>query len=156
MIFPRVNIRRGPSANYSQLTQLEEAGELLQAVGRTASSGWIQICCVGGENGWVSAEVISTDQDIRGLRVVERPPAFVIIQAERLNVRTGPQTVYPSISQVEQGVMFEVVARNERLDWFEVCCIDGETGWLVGASVTVDGDLGSVPIRTELPPTPTP
>ena len=80
----------------------------------------------------------------------------MIIQAELLNIRSGPQIIYPSIDQAEQGTVFEVVARNERLDWFEVCCIEGETGWLVGASVTVDGDLGSIPIRTELPPTPTP
>ena len=156
VVFDRVNVRRGPSANYSTLMQLEDAGEMLQAVGRTANSGWVQICCIEGANGWVSAEVVSADQEIKSLRVVERPPALAIIQAELLNIRSGPQTIYPLLGQAESGTVFEIVARNERLDWFEVCCLDGENGWLVGESVTIDGDLGSVPIRTELPPTPTP
>ena len=147
--FGRVNIRRGPGVGYGTLEQLEEAGQRLQAVGRTEDGTWVQICCVDVGNGWISAEVISPEGDIAALRIAEIPPTLAIIQAELLNVRAGPQTAFNSIGEVALGESFEILARSTRLDWYKICCVNGQEGWVFSDSVTVDGDLESLPVGDE-------
>ena len=149
VLFGRVNVRRGPGVGYGTLEQLEEAGQRLQAVGRTEDNQWVQICCVEAGNGWISAEVISAEGDIATLRLAEIPPTLAIIETELLNVRAGPQVVFNPIGEVGQGETFEILARSERLDWYKICCVDGQEGWVFSGSVTVDGDLESLPISDE-------
>ena len=147
--FPRVNIRRGPSVNFSSLIFLEETGQQFEAIGRTEDSEWVQICCVDAENGWVLADVISAEGNVSALSVADAPPPLAIIEVERLNVRAGPQVAFDSIGEVVQEEAFEILARNQVLDWYKICCVDGQEGWVFSGSVTIDGDLDLLPIGND-------
>lgn len=146
--FARVNVRRGPGINYATLERLGDAGLVLQAVGRSEDGEWVQICCVTAGNGWISADVINTSQNIQALRIAERPPTLAIIEASALNVRSGPQIAFESIGIVEAGESYEIIAQNEVLDWYKICCVDGQTGWVYSESVRVDGDIDAIPVET--------
>ena len=63
------------------------------------------------------------------------PPAFVTC-ARSVNVRSGPGTNHAIISQLAPYEPVEIVGRNEASSWWQVCCFDGEKGW-VAASVTI-------------------
>lgn len=80
-------------------------------------------------------------------------PQLQII-ADAVNVRSGPGTEYALVGAAIQGARFEIVARTEQNDWWEICCIDNTTGWVFGALVEARNTEG-VAEAAELPPLPT-
>ncbi len=80
------------------------------------------------------------------------------------NVRQGPGTNYPVIGSVTQGTNLDVTGKNPAGDWYQVCCVNGEPGWIFADLVQVENpELAAVvqdipappPTPTPLPPTPT-
>lgn len=67
-----VNVRSGPGTNYG-LVGTANLGEAFDITGRNADGSWYQICCVNGQQGWVSAEL--TDEDNEELAPVVDAPA---------------------------------------------------------------------------------
>lgn len=62
-------------------------------------------------------------------------------------MRGGPGPDYPVLGVVLRDEQYAVVGRNNRGDWWQVCCAaDGEAGWLFGELVAVVGDGAAVPI----------
>ncbi|HHW89119.1 MAG TPA: SH3 domain-containing protein [Chloroflexi bacterium] len=59
-----LNVRAAPSTNAAVLGKLSN-GASVALIGRNAASDWWLACCVpgGAENGWVSAQFITTDAD---------------------------------------------------------------------------------------------
>jgi hypothetical protein len=86
-----------------------------------------------------------------------RPALRALVAVPRLNLRGGPGADFPVIAVVESGTTFAITGRNPAGDWWQVCCVNGEAGWLYGESVTVEGDHDNVPIVLLIPtPTTTP
>ncbi len=83
------------------------------------------------------------------------PLPQVIVQAERLNVRTGPSTEYPAITVVEAGSTFDVIGRLNDGTWWQICCVADEPAWVIAAGVELWGLVDLVPV-VEVPPLPTP
>lgn len=79
---------------------------------------------------------------------------YFTIETERANIRSGPATVYPIIAVAEQGQRFEILAQSPKNDWFQICCMEGKSGWIYQDRGTVSGDLGIIPISTPKPPPP--
>ena len=64
--------------------------------------------------------------------------AVGIINGTNVNVRTGPGTNYPSVTQVDKGT--EVTIKDQAFGWYKVLLNDGTTtGWVAGW--LVDGSL---------------
>ncbi|RME63658.1 MAG: SH3 domain-containing protein, partial [Caldilineae bacterium] len=79
------------------------------------------------------------------------------------NVRQGPGTNYPVIGSVNQGMAFDISGKNPAGDWYQFCCVNGETGWIFGQLVRVEHpELVAVaqnipaPPPTATPPPPPP
>lgn len=84
------------------------------------------------------------------------PTPFVVVQAETLNVRSGPGTVYDRIGQVQQGNQLALLARNAAGDWYQVCCVNGQPGWVAADLVQPSSPAEGVPVALKILPTPTP
>jgi hypothetical protein len=78
------------------------------------------------------------------------PQAVIIV--ERLNVRVGPSTLYNVLDVVLIDEQFDIVGRNNAGDWWQICCFNGERGWVFAESVTAVGDTADTPIITNIPP----
>lgn len=80
-------------------------------------------------------------------------PPQIIVLVERLNVRAGPSLVYPSVAVINAGERLNIIGINRSGDWWQVCCVAEQVGWVFGGSVLVEGDTSTVPIVLEIPPT---
>ncbi len=83
-------------------------------------------------------------------------PRVAVDSSNAVNVRSGPSTVYPVVGQVNPGSSLEVTGRNTTGDWWQVCCVAGQTGWISAALVTPpQGDQRDILVAAS-PPTPLP
>ena len=151
-----VNIRNRPGLSESLVIGTVDGGTVLQVVERSADGLWLRVCCVvtGAEAEWVSAEYLEpssaerTNEEAAGVPL-DGEGIVVAVEEALVNIRTGPGTVYPIVSQVAAGDLLRVIGRSEAGDWVEICCIDGATGstWIILSLVTVQqGDVGVAPI----------
>jgi SH3-like domain-containing protein len=85
---------------------------------------------------------------------VDENAIYATIETEKANIRGGPATVYPIINVAEKGQRFQVIARSPKSDWFEICCIQGKSGWVYQDRVKIWGDMNALPISTPTPPPP--
>lgn len=65
-------------------------------------------------------------------------PAATVINANRLNVRSGPGITNTVISSLSGGQMVAVVGRNTAATWIQVVLPDGRTGWSSAAYLSAD------------------
>jgi len=87
--------------------------------------------------------------------------AIVTTGDRRANVRSGPGLDFDVISAADSGTRFQVVAKNEAEDWWQVCCIRGAgdavdeattLAWLSEIVVDIEGDPAEVPVFRPLLP----
>ena len=72
------------------------------------------------------------------------------VSADVANIRSGPGTTFTLVASVIKGDRFEVTARTPAGDWWQLCCVNGQSGWIFGELVSVEaGEL--VAIANELP-----
>jgi uncharacterized protein YraI len=104
------------------------------------------------------ASAVATETAVSTLATTasETPaPPSVVVNVERLNVRSGPSTEYPILLVAEAGATFTVVGSVSARDWWQVCCIEGELAWVVAEAVTFVGNETAVFPATNIPPIPT-
>ena len=76
-----------------------------------------------------------------------------VIQADVLNIRSGPSTAYPSIDRASTGQLYRIVGKNDDNSWWQIT--DGEiTGWVAAAYTDASGPLESLEV-VDVPPPPT-
>lgn len=80
--------------------------------------------------------------------------ANIIVDVVRLNVRLGPNTAYETVGLVDEGTEYDLIGRLRDNSWLQICCINGEAGWVIAEAVLVEGNLNLVPVVTEFPPLP--
>jgi uncharacterized protein YgiM (DUF1202 family) len=122
---------------------------------------------------WAYEATLSADgyQDASAEIVVEQgenefslsltPQVTAQVTAESANLRSGPGTVYDVVGKVNQDDVLPVIGQSEDGAWLAVETQEGQTGWLSGTLVNVQGQLAQVvalappPTPTPIPPTPT-
>ncbi|MEZ4768739.1 MAG: SH3 domain-containing protein [Caldilineales bacterium] len=82
-------------------------------------------------------------------------PMAVVIGDEESNLRAGPGTNYDTVGQVARDTELEIIAKNAAGDWYQVCCVDGQQGWIVARLVEVTGDPNLVQVAANIPAPPT-
>lgn len=83
------------------------------------------------------------------------PKPEVVISNPRVNVRSGPGADFDVLGQVLQGQRLAIVGRDPDGQWWQICCFEGQNGWLAAEVVRAEGPLESVALAADLP-TPTP
>ncbi len=80
--------------------------------------------------------------------------ARAVVTSPQINVRTGPSTDYALAGQVNRGEELTIVGRNDAGDWFQVCCVGGQTVWVAAWLVDTVGPVESVGVVANLAPPP--
>jgi hypothetical protein len=114
-----VNTRQGPGIDYQLATTIRQ-GETYQIVGRNADYSWWLICCVGGQQVWVTSNlvrVIGDATDVQFIQVAPPPPP---------TPTPGPPTATPTITPTPtEEVNFDIELVEEfptspDNDWLKV------------------------------------
>ena len=82
------------------------------------------------------------------------PTPYVEVEAEAVNGRRGPDTVFDQIGEATQGEKLMILAALPDKSWWQVCCISNQPAWVIGSAVTAEGPVQIVP-SVPMPPTPT-
>lgn len=81
----------------------------------------------------------------------------LIITGDAVNVRSGPGTTFETVGAAVKGGNFQLLARNMQGDWWQICCVNGQPGWVFGELATVENAEGVAIVAdapTPVPPTP--
>lgn len=165
-----VAVRAGPGPAFDPIGELVP-GQELSLVARNEDGTWWQVCCVDGQEAWVSAELVApqgaTEQVALAANIPPTPtpsptpvpkPEIVVLNP-RVNIRSGPSTDFDIVGQAEEGSRLEVVGRNQDSNWWQVCCVNGQEGWITADLVRTEGPIEQVALAANLPtatPRPTP
>jgi uncharacterized protein YraI len=79
--------------------------------------------------------------------------ARALIEQDLVNARLGPGIDYGLAGEVTKGQSFEITGKNQQGDWWQVCCVNGQTVWLFGQLVQAE-NTEAVAVITDLPPKP--
>jgi hypothetical protein len=84
--------------------------------------------------------------------------AIGVINSEQVNARRSPD-LNPEgiIRELARGEEFTVVGRSDSDEFWQLCCIDGETFWVFESYVDTDGVVDALPVgdaTATLPPPP--
>lgn len=79
--------------------------------------------------------------------------ARLVINNPTLNVRGGPGTNYGIVGQARNGERYDVTGRNAAGTWYQIN-FNGQTGWVAGQYVIVEGDPNSIQVAANIPPAP--
>lgn len=83
------------------------------------------------------------------------PPAQLSVSADIVNVRQGPGTTYGLVGSAEQGAQLSIIGKNEQGDWWQICCVNGEPGWVFSQLVDAQNTEG-VEVAANIPAAPAP
>ena len=78
----------------------------------------------------------------------------LIITGDAVNVRSGPGTTFETVGAAVKGGNFQLLARNAQGDWWQICCLNGQPGWVFGELATVEHAEGLAVVAEA--PTPVP
>lgn len=78
------------------------------------------------------------------------PKAQLIVNNQTINVRNGPGTAYGLVGSAEANQTFDIVAKNQAGDWWQICCVNGQQGWVFGQLVRVE-NAEAVPVAANIP-----
>lgn len=146
----KINLRGGPSTNYSVLMQLP-AGLKLEVLSQ--QDGWVKVATPKGNVGWVTDDFVKFGGSTAPAKV--NGPVKASVSAGRVNLRKGPNTGFGSYGKMASGTQLEVLARNG--DWFKVRSPRGTVGWVARDLVNISAeDLKRVPVTNDVPALPKP
>ena len=67
-----------------------------------------------------------------------------------VTVYRGPHISYPELQTItDASGSFDLLGRTESGDWWQICCLNGENGWVAAAEVRTEGNTASLPILPE-------
>ncbi len=67
-----------------------------------------------------------------------------------INLRTGPDISYPVLQTIRlTGERYDVVGQLTGGAWWQICCVNGITGWIAIEGIELEGEIADVPV---LPP----
>jgi len=69
-----------------------------------------------------------------------------VVQAQALNVRSGPGVGYRPSTRLVYGQAVALIGRNRNATWLQVRLANGTTGWVSGAFLTSNVRLTTLPI----------
>ena len=75
----------------------------------------------------------------------------LVVEADVLNIRSGPSTAYPIIGRTSAGEVHTIVGKSEAGDWWQIKVGEG-TGWVSGQWTRAAGPLEEVAVVQVAPP----
>ncbi len=149
-----VNVRSGAGLDYVRIGNLESESAA-DVTGRTEDSEWLRID-YNGQEGWVAFFVVTLTGVLDDVPVVEpsadaatevpTPVLLPVVMRYNVNLHEQPALDSGVMDVVPFKATLQADARSdERASWLRVT-YNGEVGWLIAALVSVEGNLGDLPI----------
>ena len=82
------------------------------------------------------------------------PALSAEVTATTLNVRAGPGTSFRRLGSLQRDQRVTVLARNPEGTWLQVCCVDGQQGWVSAEYVKLSQPIGTIAEAVALPSAP--
>lgn len=109
---PIANIRSGPGTKHDILWKVEKYHPFLVI---KKSGAWYRMKDFESDVGWLHKSLLG---DIK----------TVITKKDKCNVRSGPDTSYDIIFNIEKGIPFKVLKLKGK--WIHIQHADGDKGWI--------------------------
>ena len=77
----------------------------------------------------------------------------LIVDIDAVNIRSGPDTAFNLIGSATGGETFPLLAKNAGGDWWQICCVNDQPGWIFGELARVE-NAESVAVAAEIPDPP--
>jgi uncharacterized protein YraI len=138
-----LNVRAGPGSDYPVVDKLT-AGTLLPLYARNKASTWLLVSPYDQQ--WVSAEYITTNENISILPVIYLFGTVEVQENDPLNVRTGPGINYPVVKTLGLGTAVWLYGRNQSATW--VLISPYEKHWVNAAYLNISGNLTNLPVKS--------
>ena len=128
-----LNVRSGPSTSYSKVGKLYK-GESVKISEK--SNGWYKVSTSKGVNGWVSGTYINLgDTNNVGSVSGEIFNSQGNVNADVLNVRSGPSTSYSKVGKLYKGESVKISEKSN--GWYKVSTSKGVNGWVSGTYINL-------------------
>ncbi|MEW6064732.1 MAG: SH3 domain-containing protein [Bacillota bacterium] len=130
-----LNVRSGPGTQHGIAGQVKK-GDRLTVLSQ--SGDWIKVQS-GSTTGWVANWLVSVQAVQNTPAKPAAPPAnsapvpgiqVAVINADNINLRSGPGTQHNVAGQVSRGVRLPVISRSG--DWVQVSRENGSPAWVAG------------------------
>ena len=146
-----VNLRSYPSLA-GEIVGHAKQGEQFQIMAISNDGQWLRVCCPLGSSettrqSWVSTEFMTLEPAHVSAQLVV-PPTTVVTQpiaaaavvavanpavpragavsgtvnSALVNLRSGPDTTYPTVGQVSEQTEVTITGRNAAGTWWQICC----------------------------------
>lgn len=79
--------------------------------------------------------------------------AKLTVNDQVVNVRNGPGTEYGLVGSAEANQTFDIIAKNQAGDWWQICCVNGQQAWIFGQLARTE-NADAVPVAADLPAPP--
>lgn len=80
--------------------------------------------------------------------------ASLTIASDLVNVRGGPGTEFDLVGTAATGETFAIIGSNAARDWWQVCCVGDQNGWVFGELATVQNVDNVVAVADAVPAAP--
>ncbi len=81
------------------------------------------------------------------------PNVISLSSGQVVNLREGPGTNYPVLGQISPGNNYQITAKNEANDRWQID-FDGKKAWVIGQLVNTNGDVGKIAVTKDIPEPP--
>jgi uncharacterized protein YraI len=159
-----VNLRTEPNLNAAVLVQVP-GGENLAVLGASSDGLWYHVRRQTGESGWMLGELLGRNVGAITARYYETPlpPQRLgdlgtrarVIAAGSINVRTGPDPLFPPLGTLASGSVVTILSRSPYSPWVRVDVGGGVTGWVALIALDTRAYIDALPIDPRVPPPPT-
>ncbi len=159
-----VNMRSSPNTNSGVIAQVP-SGEILSILGRTLDGEWYNVRRISGDTGWMSADLLLRNIDaieavfeatpVPPQRYGELGTRGRVLAASGVNLRAGPDIVFPAIVTVPAEATVNLVARSPYSPWVKVE-VSGVEGWVALVNIETQAFIDALPIDFNAPPLPPP
>ena len=76
------------------------------------------------------------------------PRPMIMAESDAVNLRSGPDTIYPKIGRLPRGETLQIVGRNSDGNWWLVAAPNGQFAWAANEAVNLAYLNDSIPVVT--------
>ncbi|MDZ4766848.1 MAG: SH3 domain-containing protein [Chloroflexota bacterium] len=160
----QVNLRTEPNTNAAVLAEVA-GGEILAVLGASTDGAWFHVRRQTGANGWMLGELLGRNLGEITARyfLTPLPPQRLgdlgtqarVIASGSVNVRTGPDPLFPPLGTLASGSVVTLIARSSYSPWVKIDVGGGITGWVALIALDTRSYIDALPVDANIPPVPT-
>jgi uncharacterized protein YraI len=137
-----LNMRSGPGIQHGVVATVGYGYQVALTGYRNAAATWVQVRLADGRQGWMNASYLRSNTPVASLTVIDTPPppatgqppagqTATVVNAYRLNVRSGPGVAHGITTVIARGDVVELVGyRNASATWVKIRLANGVQGWV--------------------------